>query len=169
MYTERTVLTMFERTTLIGHVGQDPQMRYTPDGTPVTTLTLATRASVSKAKTPNCPGGWKDSLNGRNWELTTWWRITFWRKQAETVAAYVKKGMQLFVEGEMAGEAANGSLNPRVWKGADGVPRASFELTARTFKFMGNGGGDAGSAHGDEAPDEPPYGSEPDATGDLPW
>jgi single-strand DNA-binding protein len=129
---------MFQRVTLIGHVGQEPQMRYTPDGTPVTTFSVATKSTLSKERFPECPNGWKESYNGRNWELTTWWRVTAWRQLAETVNQYLNKGMQVFVEGEVKGEAANGSQNPRVWVGNDGVARASYELTARTVKFLGS-------------------------------
>jgi single-strand DNA-binding protein len=155
---------MFQRVTLIGHVGQDPQLRYTPEGTQVVSFNLATKTSVSKAKTPDCPAGWKESYNGKNWELTTWWRVTCWRQLAEMVSQYVTKGMLLFVEGEVRGDAANGSQNPRVWTGNDGVSRASFEITARTVKFMsGRGEGAAAPAPGEA----PPEGYEDE--GDLPF
>jgi single-strand DNA-binding protein len=150
---------MFHRVTLIGHVGQDPQMRYTPDGTPVTNLSVATKTSVSKETNPQCPTGWKESYNGRAWELTTWWRVTCWRKLAEIVNQYVTKGMQVFVEGEVRGDAQNGSQNPRVWTGNDGVAKASFELTARMVKMLG-----ARAEGGAEAPvgEPPPGGFEED-------
>jgi len=156
---------MFQRVTLIGHVGQDPQMRYTPDGTPVATFSLATKTARSKAKFPECPAGWKESYNGKNWELTTWWRVTCWRQLAETASQYVTKGMLVFVEGEVRGDAANGSQNPRVWTGNDGVARASFELTARTIQFLsGRGEGAAGAPPVGEAP---PEGGEEES--DLPF
>jgi single-strand DNA-binding protein len=156
---------MFQRVTLIGHVGQDPQMRYTPDGTPVASFNVATKTSLSKAKTPECPAGWKESYNGKNWELTTWWRVTCWRQLAEMANQYVTKGMLVFVEGEVRGDAANGNQNPRVWTGNDGVARASFELTARTIKFL--------SGRGEGAPGAPPAGEAPPEGGeeesDLPF
>ncbi|MBN1137468.1 MAG: single-stranded DNA-binding protein [Anaerolineae bacterium] len=150
---------MFHRVTLIGHVGQDPQMRYTPDGTPVTNISVATKTSVSKETNPQCPAGWKESYNGRAWELTTWWRVTCWRKLAEIVNQYVTKGMQVFVEGEVRGDAQNGTQNPRVWTGNDGIAKASFELTARTVKMLG-----ARAEGGAEAPvgEPPPGGFEED-------
>lgn len=148
---------MFQRMTLIGYVGQDPQMRYTPDGTPVTDFSVATKETVSKTKFDGserpCPQGWKESYNGRNWEVTTWFRVTCWRGLAEAVNQYVNKGQMVFVEGTVRGEASDGSLNPRVWTGNDGVARASFELTARTIKFLGKGspnGGAAGSPSSQE-------------------
>jgi len=147
---------MFQRVTLIGHVGQDPQMRYTPDGTPVTTISLATKQSINKETNPNCPNGWKESYNGRSWEVTTWWRVTCWRKLGEIVNQYVTKGQLVFVEGEVAGESKDGKMNPRVWAGQDGVSRASFELTARTVKMLGGRG--EGGAGGEAAVGEPPPG-----------
>jgi single-strand DNA-binding protein len=146
---------MFHRVTLIGNVGQDPEMRYTQDGTPVTTISVATKTTLSKATRPECPAGWKESYNGRNWELTTWWRVTCWRGLAETVNQFVSKGQQVFVEGEMNGEALNGAQNPRVWTGNDGVARASFELTARTVKFLGSrGDAAAGPSVGEPPPED---------------
>jgi single-strand DNA-binding protein len=129
---------MFHRVTIIGNVGRDPEMRYTPDGTPVATFSVATTSRLSKSTRPECPNGWKESYNGKNWELTTWWRVTCWRGMAETVNQYLAKGRQVFVEGEVSGEAVNGTQNPRVWTGNDGVARASFEITARTVKFIGS-------------------------------
>ncbi len=131
---------MFHRVTIIGNLGQDPQMRYTPDGTPVTDFSVATKSTISKARQPECPDGWKESYNGKNWELTIWWRVTAWRQLAETANEYLAKGRQVFVEGEMRGKAVNGTLNPRVWQDNDGVSRASYEITARTIKFLGSAG-----------------------------
>jgi single-strand DNA-binding protein len=134
-------------------------MRYTPDGTPVTSFSVATTTTLSKDRTPDCPAGWKESYNGKNWELTTWWRISAWRGLGETVNQYVTKGMQVFVEGDVRGEAVNGSQNPRVWTGNDGVTRASFELTARMVKFLGGREAAAGAPIGEP----PPEGFEEDA------
>jgi single-stranded DNA-binding protein len=67
---------MFHRITLIGFVGQDPSMRFCEDGTPVANFSVATRQVVSKERVADCPSGWKESLNGKNWELTTWFRVS---------------------------------------------------------------------------------------------
>ena len=149
---------MFQRITLIGHVGQDPQMRYTPDGTPVTNFSVATKETVSKTLPGGgerpCPNGWKESYNGRNWEVTTWWRVACWRGLAETVNQFVSKGMLVFVEGTIQGEATDGTVNPRIWTGQDGIARASFELTARNVKFMTRAGeGPAAAPFGEAPPD----------------
>ncbi len=134
-------------------------MRYTPDGTPVCNFSVATRQVVSKERVAACPAGWKESLNGKNWELTTWFRVTCWRKLAEAVNEFVGKGQQVFVEGELRGEAQNGSQNPRIWIGNDGEHRASYEITARTVKFLAPSG--AGNRDNGGAPlGEPPPGGE---------
>ena len=139
-------------------------MRYTPDGTPVTNLSVATKETISKSL-PNggerpCPQGWRESYNGRSWEVTTWWRVTCWRGLAETVNQYVSKGMLVFVEGAVQGEANDGTVNPRIWTGNDGVARASFELTARTVKFLSRAGEGTG---GTPIGEPPPEGFEEDS------
>jgi single-strand DNA-binding protein len=144
---------MFHRITLIGFVGQAPQMRYTEDGTPVTNFSVATRQVVSKERVASCPQGWKESLNGKNWELTTWWRVTCWRKLAEAANEFLDRGSSVYVEGEVRGEASSGNQNPRIWAGNDGEHRASYELTARTVKFLGKREGNGGAPVG-EAPPE---------------
>ena len=148
---------MFHRITIIGFVGQEPTMRYTEDGTPVTNFSVATRQVVSKERVTGCPAGWKESLNGKNWELTTWFRVTAWRKLAEAVNNFLEKGSQVFVEGELRGDAVDGSQNPRIWTGNDGEHRASYEVTARTVKFLGKREGNGGAPVG-----EPPPGGEDD-------
>ncbi len=145
-------------------------MRYTEDGTPVTNVSWPparphrelSRTVVSKERVSTCPSGWKESLNGKNWELTTWFRLLFlekhcWRNLAEAVNQYLEKGAQVFVEGELRGDASDGSQNPRIWQGNDGEHRASYEMTARTVKFLGKREGNGGAPIG-----EPPPGGEND-------
>ena len=67
----------------------------------------------------SCPTGWKESLNGKNWELTTWFRVTAWHKLAEAVNQYLEKGSQFLVVGELREDASDGSQNPRTWQGND--------------------------------------------------
>ena len=144
---------MFHRVTIIGFVGQDPEMRYAPDGTPVCNFSVATRQVVSKERVAQCPQGWKESLNGKAWELTTWFRVTTWRKLAEATNTYLSKGQQVFVEGELKGEADSGTQNPRIWVGNDGEHRASYEVTARTVKFLGKREGNGGAPIGEPPPE----------------
>ena len=148
---------MYHKVVLIGNLGQDPEMRYTQGGTAVTNFSVATSTTVSKERVPECPDGWRESYNGKNWQLTTWWRVTAWRQLAETCNQFLSKGRQVYVEGEVNGTAVNGSQYPRVWTGNDGVPRASFEVTARTVRFIGSRGGQTESLE-PEGPEEPPPG-----------
>ncbi len=150
---------MYHKVVLIGNVGSDPEMRYTPSGTAVTNFNVATKTSISKTRggeEVSCPDGWKDSYNGKNWELTTWWRVTAWRQLAEICNQFLSKGSQVFVEGEVRGTAVNGNQNPRVWTGSDGVPRASFELTASTVRFLGGRAGTGEGAPYQEEEEPPP-------------
>ncbi|MCX6027959.1 MAG: single-stranded DNA-binding protein [Chloroflexi bacterium] len=131
---------MYQKTLVIGHLGRDPEMRYTPSGVPVTSFSIATTRK------------WTDQ-NGQPQEKTTWFRVTCWRKQAELTAQYLKKGSLVLVEGDIDASA---------YTDKQGNLRASLELTATNFRFMSSGrseGGEAGGAapkaDGEEmAPDE---------------
>ena len=152
---------MYHKVTILGNLGGDPEMRYTPGGTAVTNFNVATTTKVSKTRNGeavSCPNGWKESYNGKNWELTTWWRVTAWRQLAETCNQFLHKGSQVYVEGEVNGTAINGSQNPRVWTGNDGVAKASFEMTARLLKFVGSRGARSEGGTSYDEPEEPPPG-----------
>ena len=120
---------MYQKTVIVGHLGNDPEMRYTPSGVPVTSFNVA----VDRR--------WRDQ-NGDLQKRTTWFRVTAWRKLAETCAQYLSKGRLVLVEGDVDASA---------WTGQDGQPRASLELTARTVQFLGSRG-DQGTAGPPEAP-----------------
>lgn len=128
---------MFERVTLIGRLGRDPEMRYTPDGKAVTSFSLATSQKVSKERA--CPEGWVEGYNGQCWELTTWWDITTWRGLAETMNRLLRKGAMVYIEGQMSGTAREGKQTPRVWTSRDGIAHASYEVTARMVKLLAGG------------------------------
>ncbi len=147
---------MYHKVIVIGNLTRDPEMRYTPSGTAVTTFTVATSNKISKTQTPECPDGWKEGYGGKTWEQTIFWRVTAWRQLAEMINQYLAKGRQVYIEGEMRGETVNGIVNPRVWTGQDGVPRAGFELTARTVKFIGGRTGEADSGGATEEEGPPP-------------
>ena len=150
---------MHEELEIIGRLTSDPTMKFTPNGVAVTTFAVATTKKLSKSSTPACPAGWKDGYKGKNWELTKFWRITCWRGLAETTNQYLAKGREVFVKGELGGEADTGIQNPRVWSGKDGIARASYEVTARMVRFLS---GREANGNG-YAPQEPPpgYGDEP--------
>lgn len=147
---------MYHKVVIIGNLTRDPEMRYTSGGTAVTNLNVATRNSIPKTNTPECPDGWKDGYQGKTWEQTIFWRVTVWGAQAEAANQFLSKGRQVYIEGTMNGTGTDGVLNPRVWQGNDGVSRASFEVTARTLKFLGGRAGAGGGADYAEGAEEPP-------------
>lgn len=106
---------MYQQITLIGNLGSDPEMRYTPSGQPVTTFRMA----VSRT--------WVGA-DGQRQEKTTWFRVTAWRKLAETASQYLTKGSKVLVVGEV--EEANAYMDK------EGKPRASLEVTANVIRFL---------------------------------
>jgi single-strand DNA-binding protein len=112
---------MFHKVILVGNLGRDPEMRYTPSGQAVTNLNVAT----NRTYTDN---------GGNQVKQTIWFRVSVWGKQAESVHQYLRKGRQVLVEGRLNPDD-NG--NPRIWNAQDGTPRASFEVTAETVRFLG--------------------------------
>src|SRR5438270_7044083 len=93
---------------LIGNLGKDPEMKYTPQGNPMTTFSVA----VSRRRqTPD--GEWKDE--------TEWFRIVAWQKLAEQCNEYLRKGSKVYIEGR---------LQTRKWEGQDGQPRETVEVVA---------------------------------------
>lgn len=110
---------MFEQTMIIGNLGKDPEMRYMPDGTPVTNFTVA----VNKR--------WTNRQTGEAHERVKWYRVSCFRNLAETTNQYLKKGRQVMVLGEIDASAFIGN---------QGDPRATLELTARDVRFLGSKG-----------------------------
>ena len=110
---------MFEQTIIIGNLGNDPELRYTSSGVPVATFSVAVNRKWTNA-------------DGTPGEETKWFRVTAWRKLAETVNQYLSKGRQVMVVGRVVASA---------FSGQDGAPRASLELTADTVRFLGGNGG----------------------------
>ena len=158
---------MYEEIELVGRLTADPMMRLTSNGAiPVTTFTIATSKKLSKSATPSCPDGWKDGYGGKSWELTKFWRVTCWRGLAETCNQFLSKGRMVFIKGELNGEATDGIQNPRVWTGNDGTPRASYEITARTVRFLDAANGNGGNGY---ARDPAPPGYEDNSAGDVPF
>jgi single-strand DNA-binding protein len=133
---------MYQKTVVVGHLGKDPEMRYTPSGVPVTSFSVATTRKWSSA-------------SGEQQEKTTWFRVTCWRKLAELTAQYLKKGRLVLVEGDIDASA---------FTDRDGNARASLELTATNIKFLGGRGeggeGSTGGTGGEDFPvheDEIPF------------
>ncbi len=143
---------MYQRIVLVGNLGRDPEMRYTPNGTPVTSFSVATNRKYTAS-------------DGQMKDETLWFRISVWGKQAETCNQYLTKGQKVLVEGSLVGDENGG---PRIWTGQDGKPRASFEVRAQTVRFLGRReGGDAGAPAGTSVPAIP--NSEPQSEEELPF
>lgn len=137
---------MYQTTIIIGNLGRDPEMRYTPSGVPVTSFSVATSRRWNNA-------------NGEQQEKTTWFRVTAWRKLAETCNQYLSKGRQVMVEGE---------IDVSAWTGSDGEARATLELTARTVKFLGSRSDQGGGSYGPAASDES-FGDAPSDEDEIPF
>jgi single-strand DNA-binding protein len=128
---------MYHTLILVGNVGRDPEMRYTPSGQPVTSFSVATNRQYT-------------SNSGEQVKETVWLRITVWGKQAEACNQYVKKGSKVLVEGRLTPDNATGG--PRIWNDQSGNPRASFEVNASMVRFLSSRGeSDSGGGSGGEA------------------
>ena len=131
---------MYQRTVVVGHLGRDPEMRYTQEGTPVTSFNVATTRRWT-------------SREGEAREETTWFRVSAWGRQAEVCNQYLSKGRLVLVEG---------TVNASAWKGRDGEARASLELRAERVVFLGGRGepveADTGAEVGEDVgEDEIPF------------
>ncbi len=116
---------------LVGNLGRDPEMRYTPSGQAVTNFSVAVNDNFT-------------SSNGEKVERTIWVRVSTWGKQAEICNQYLKKGRKVLVEGRLVTDPATGG--PRVWERQDGTKSASFEVSAQTVRFLSQRGDDDGGA-----------------------
>ena len=109
---------MYQKITLIGRVGHDAEMKYTPDGTPVASFNVATSNKYT-------------GKDGQKHENTTWHRCTAWRKTAELAGEYVKKGMLIMVEGPVVARGYQA-------KNEGGI-MGSLEVTVNEMKFLSRG------------------------------
>jgi single-strand DNA-binding protein len=107
---------------LVGHLGKDPEMRYSPDGKAVANMTVATSES------------WKDKTSGEKQERTEWHRVVFFNRLAEIAGEYLKKGAQVYIEGR---------LQTRKWKDKEGNDRYTTEVVGNEMQMLGGKGGGA--------------------------
>ena len=138
---------------LVGHLGADPDMRYTPSGQGVCELRLATSES------------WNDK-NGQRQERTEWHRVTVWGDQAENCSKYLSKGRTVYVEGR---------LQTRSWDDKEGKKRYSTDVVADRVVFLSAGGGEGGARRssgggrwGDEGQAAPAAAAEPEGASGPP-
>ena len=101
---------------VVGNLGQDPEMKYMPNGEAVTNITVATTES------------WKDKTSGEKKEITEWHRITFYRKLAEIAGQYLKKGSSVYVEGK---------LQTRKWTDKENIERYITGIIADSMQMLG--------------------------------
>jgi single-strand DNA-binding protein len=147
---------------LLGNLGADPEVRFTPGGQPVANFRMATTDS------------WMDKNSNQRQERTEWHRVVVWGKLAELCGEYLKKGRQCYVEGR---------LQTREWQDKDGQKRYTTEIVANQVVFLGgregggggggyggggSGGGYGGGGRGRPAAGEDVGGGGPDYGGDLP-
>ena len=116
---------MYHQLIIVGNVGKDPEMRYTPSGQAVTSFSVATNRSYTT-------GG------GEQVKETIWFRVSTWGKQAEICNQYLKKGSKVLIEGRLTPDKGTGG--PRIWEKKDGSHGATFEVTAGTVRFLSNRG-----------------------------
>jgi single-strand DNA-binding protein len=143
---------MYHTIIIVGNLGRDPEMRYTPSGQAVTNLNVATSRQYTGS-------------DGNQVKETIWFRVSAWGKQAETCNTYLKKGSKVLVEGRLVPDAATGG--PRIWTKQDGTAGASFEISANTVRFLSSRGEGEGSAGGGGAGFS--EGGDPGDGGDIPF
>ncbi|HPE78543.1 MAG: single-stranded DNA-binding protein [Chromatiaceae bacterium] len=107
---------------LIGNLGQDPEVRYMPNGGAVCNITVATSET------------WKDKSSGENQEKTEWHRVVMFRKLAEIAGEYLKKGAKVYLEGK---------LQTRKWQDQQGQDRYTTEIIADEMQMLDSRGGSA--------------------------
>lgn len=133
---------MYSKIIIVGNLGKDPEMRYTPSGAAVTSFSVATSHQYTNS-------------NGEQIKETAWFRVSSWGKQAESCNTYLHKGSRVMVEGRLTADPATGG--PRIFDRSDGSKGASFEINAERVVFLspaGEGSQDQqqAAAPGDEIP-----------------
>jgi single-strand DNA-binding protein len=107
----------FNRVILVGNLGRDPELRYTPQGTPVCSFSMATNER-------------RKDKSGEMQDHTTWFRVTLWGRQAETASQYLTKGRPVYIEGRLRVEE---------WTDRDGKARHTLEVHGTDMQFIGGG------------------------------
>jgi single-strand DNA-binding protein len=129
---------MYHTIIIVGNLGKDPEMRYTPGGQAVTNFNVAVNDNYTNS-------------SGERVERTIWIRVSAWGKLAETCNQYLKKGRKVLVEGRLVADASTGG--PRVYTRQDGTSGSTFEVSASTVRFLSSKGEaeEGSSVHGGES------------------
>jgi len=131
-YLRSEIMASVNKVILVGNLGRDPETRYNPEGGAITNISIATTEQ------------WKDKASGEKQERTEWHRVVFFNRLAEIAGEYLKKGSQVYVEG---------NLRTRKWQDKEGKERYTTEIVAERMQMLGSrsGMGDAGARDkGDE-------------------
>ena len=120
---------------LVGNLGSDPEMRYTPNGKAVTSFSVATNRRYTTSA-------------GESRDETDWFRISVWGKQAEMCNQFLSKGKQVYVEGR---------LHARNWEGQNGQTRTSLEVSAERVLFLGRRPAASAPEEGEIVPEDLPF------------
>jgi single-strand DNA-binding protein len=129
---------------LVGNLGKDPEVRFTPSGQAVAKFSVATTEK------------WKDQ-QGQLQERTEWHNIVVWGKQAETCGQYLSKGRQVFIEGR---------IQSRSYDDKDGNKKYITEIVAQNVRFLGSAGGGGGARTAHDTSVSVPPGEDPGPSGD---
>lgn len=122
----------FNKITIVGNLGRDPELRYTPQGSAVCNFSIATNEK-------------KRDKSGEMQDVTTWFRVTLWNKQAENASKYLTKGSPVYVEGRLRIEE---------WTDRDGNNRFTLEVQGTDMQFISAGRGGGGGDYSGDSQDE---------------
>ncbi len=133
----------FNKIIIIGNLGRDPELRYTPQGAAVCSFSMATNEK-------------RRDKSGEMQDTTTWFKVTLWRERAETAAKYLTKGSPVYIEGRLRIEE---------WTDRDNNNRYTLDVQATDMQFISAGRGEGGGDHsgGAHHEDEPAYSGAPPA------
>ena len=139
----------FNKITIVGYLGRDPELRYTPQGTPVCDFSVATTER-------------RKDKSGEFQDNTTWFRVSFWGRLAEVANQYLSKGKQVYIEGR---------LTQREWQDREGITRTTLEVNGSDLQFIGPRSDEAGAPREDRGPRTPARepASEPVTDEDVPF
>ena len=122
----------FNKVIIVGHLGRDPELRYTPQGSAVCNFSMATTDK-------------RRDKSGEFQEVTTWFKVTLWEKKAEVAAKYLTKGTQVYIEGRLRVEE---------WTDRDGKNRSTLAVQGTEMQFLSSGGGRSDDFAGGESSNE---------------
>ena len=140
----------FNKIIVVGYLGRDPELRYTQDGTAVCNFSVATTER-------------RKDRNGEMQDVTTWFRVNVWRRQAEVASQYLKKGRQVYVEGR---------LSQSEFQDREGQTRTTLEIHASDIQFIGARGDETGGGASEARPvraESPAASSGPISDDDIPF